>query len=85
MSMGIVYSNGALTTANGAVNWGHHTYEINIMSKDTNNWIEVRLNGGPHSIWIPPKDTHNYTTIRGDYTSAQVITAASTVAIFALG
>ena len=85
MSMGIVYSNGALTTADGEVNFGHHTYEVNIISKNTNHWIEVKLNGGPRSVWIPPKDTHNYTTIRGDYTKVQVMTAASTVAIFALG
>ena len=87
MSMAIVYSNGALTDADGEVSWNHHTYEVNIAAKDTNHWIEVRLNGGPWSIWIPPEDnqSHAYVTIRGDYTKMQIITAASTVSVFAIG
>lgn len=83
----IVYSNGSLQDTDGEVSINHHTYCLYIANVDTNHWIEVLLNGGPHSVWIPDAQnhTHNYVKIPGDYTKIQVITASSTVAVYAIG
>lgn len=86
MSMGVIYSNGALTDATGEVEFNGHTTGLYIISKDTNHWVEVKLNGGPHSVWIPDANghQHGYVHIPGDYTRIQVMTASSTVAVYAV-
>lgn len=85
--MGIIYSNGSLQDTDGVVTFIGHTTDLYIANVDTNHWIEVRLNGGPHSVWIPDTNSHQhgYVHIPGDYTKVQVITASSTVAIYAIG
>lgn len=86
MSMGVIYSNGALTDSAGEVEFNGHTTELYIANKDTNAWVEVKLNGGPHSVWIPDGNghQHGYTRIPGDYTRIQVMTAGATVAVYAI-
>ena len=86
MSMGIVYSNGALADTDGEVTLPSHTSAIYIANKDTSNWIEVKLNGGPHSVWIPDSNghEHGYVVVPGDYTKIEVVTASSTVAVYAV-
>lgn len=82
----IVYSNTSLTAADGEQTISHHTRALYIANVDTNNWIEVKLNG-KHSVMIPDANghVHNYVEIPGDYNTIEVITAASTVAVFAVG
>lgn len=82
----IVYSNTSLTDADGVQTINHHTRELYIANVDTNNWIEVKLNG-KHSVMIPDANghVHNYVEIPGDYNTIEVITASSTVAVFAVG
>lgn len=82
----IVYSNTALSDSDGVQNITHHTYGIYIVNLDTNNWIEVKLNG-KHSIMIPDANghIHNYVHVPGDYNSIEVVTASSTIAVYAIG
>lgn len=83
----IVYTNGNLTTGDGEVSVGQHTSEVYIANFDTASWVQVKLNGGPHSVWVPPAPAsgHTYMCIPGDYTKLQVVTAASAVRVFAIG
>lgn len=86
MSMGVVYSNGSLQDTDGEVEFNAHTNGLYVANVDTNHWIEVKLNGGPHSVWIPDGNNHQhcYVHIPGDYTRIQVMTASSTVAVYAV-
>lgn len=86
MSMGIIYSNGSLQDSDGEVQLPGHTSAVYISNVDTNHWVEVRLNGGPHSVWIPDANNHNhnYVCVPGDYTKIEVVTASSTVAVYAV-
>ena len=82
----IVFS-GEFTDGDGEVSIGQHTYAIYVGAKETNHWIELKLNGGPHIVWIPDDQshTHKYIHIPGDYTSFEVLTASSTIALYAIG
>jgi hypothetical protein len=88
MSYGsVVYSNGSLQDTDGEISFSHHTYCLYIANVDTNHWIEVKLNGGPWSVWVPEGNNHQhgYIKIPGDYTKIQVMTASSTVSVYAIG
>jgi hypothetical protein len=78
----LVYSNKNLVTADGVVNIGHHTSELYIYNKGASD-VDVKLNG-QYTVLLPAESTE-YIEIDGDYTTIQVITAASAVAVFALG
>lgn len=78
----LVYSNKNLVTADGVVNIGHHTSELYIYNKGVAD-VDVKLNG-QYTVLLPAESTE-YIEIDGDYTTIQVITAASAVAVFALG
>lgn len=82
----IVYSNTALSDSDGVQSITHHTYGIYIVNIDTNNWVEVKLNG-KHSVMIPDANghIHNYVHIPGDYNSIEVVTASSTIGVYAIG
>lgn len=86
MNSSLVYSNTAVTSANGEISVGHHTDGIYIMNLDNADNATVLLNG-KYNVLI--HHTHNqsgiYTFIPGDYTKFQVITAAVTLAVFAVG
>lgn len=81
----IVYSDTGLATADGETNITHHTYSIHMLSL-SNNDIEVKLNG-KHSVILPASNDHGhaYVVVPGDYNTIEVVTAASTVAVFAVG
>jgi hypothetical protein len=81
----IVYSNTALVTADGEVDIAHHTYSIHMLA-NSNNDVEVKLNG-KHLVMIPAKNDHGhaYVIVPGDYNTIEVITAASEIAVFAVG
>jgi len=81
----IVFSNTALATGDGETAISHHTYSIHMLSL-SNNDIEVKLNG-KHSVVLPAKNDHGhaYVVVPGDYNTVEVITAASQVAVYAIG
>lgn len=87
MITGHVVFSGAIADSAGEVSIGQHTYGIYASVKEGADWVTVRLNGGPHEVLLPPPGTdHNcYTFIPGDYTLFQVMTASSTVAMYAIG
>lgn len=83
----LVYSNTAITSASGVVNFGHHTSAVFILNLDATNDAVIKLNNQyllniPHT---PNQATRAYVKIPGDYTEMQVITANITVSVFAIG
>jgi hypothetical protein len=78
----LVYSNNNLVTADGAVNFGQHTGVVYVHNKGASD-VDVKLNGR-YTILIPADNT-GYIEIGGDYTTIEVVTAASAIAVFALG
>jgi hypothetical protein len=86
MNSSLVYSNTAVTSADGEVSINHHTDGIYIMNLDGSTNATVLLNG-KYNILI--HHSHNqsatYTFIPGDYTKFQVITAAVTLSVYAVG
>jgi hypothetical protein len=78
----LVYSNKNLVTADGVVNIGQHTSELYVYNKGATD-VDIKLNG-QYTILLPAESTE-YIEIDGDYTTIQVITASSAVAVFALG
>ena len=81
----IVYSNIALATADGEVDIAHHTYSIHMLA-GSNHDVEVKLNG-KHSVLLPANNDHGhgYVVVPGDYNTIEVVTASSTVAVYAIG
>ena len=81
----IVYSDTSLATADGETNITHHTYSIHMLAL-SNNDVEVKLNG-KHSVILPAANDHghDYVTVPGDYNTIEVVTATSTIAVFAVG
>lgn len=78
----LVYSNKNLVTADGEVNIGLHTSELYVYNKGASD-VDIKINGF-YTILIPAESTE-YVAISGDYTTIQVVTASSAVAVFALG
>lgn len=78
----IVYSDTGLATADGETSITHHTYSIHMVATSSSD-VEVKLNG-KHSV-ILPGNGGNYVVVPGDYNTIEVVTAASTVAVFAVG
>jgi hypothetical protein len=74
----LVYSNKNLVTADGAVSIGQHTSEIYVYNKGASD-VDIKLNG-LYTVLIPAESTEYV-----DYTSIEVVTAASAVSVFALG
>jgi hypothetical protein len=84
MSYGsIVYSDIAVTSANGTVSTNSHTHFINFYNTDASTNAVVKLNGGPREVLIPAGK--NYVEIKGDYTSFEILTAGVTLSVFAIG
>lgn len=81
----IVFSNTALTTGDGETEISHHTYSIHMLCA-VNNDVEVKLNG-KHSVLLPARNDHGhaYVVVPGDYNTIEVVTAASEIAVFAVG
>ena len=78
----LVYSNKNLVTADGAVNIGQHTSKLCVYNKGASDF-DIKLNG--HDTILLPAESTEYIEIDGDYTTIQVVTASSAVAVFALG
>jgi hypothetical protein len=78
----LVYSNKNLVTADGAVSIGQHTSAVYAYNKGASD-VDIKLNGR-YTVLLPAESTE-YIEIAGDYTTIEVITAASAIAVFALG
>lgn len=83
----IVYTNTAVTSLSGEVSLNHHTSAIYFVNRDYNDWVTIKLDGGPHQIVLPDANSHAhlYVKIPGDYVKFQVMTPGATVAVFAVG
>lgn len=83
----LVYSSISLTPADGVVSIGQHTYAIFVCNLDKDEDTTVRLNG-KYNIFlshVPNGAVHQYEKIPGDYTTIQVLTANTSIAIYAVG
>jgi cell division protein FtsL len=78
----LVYSNKNLVTADGVVNISYHTSQVYVYNKGVAD-VDIKLNG-QYTVLIPAESTE-YIAIDGDYTTIEVVTAASAVAVYALG
>jgi hypothetical protein len=78
----LVYSNTNIVTADGVVNIGQHTGAIYVYNKGAGD-VTIKLNER-YSVLIPAESTE-YVEVQGDYTTIEVVTSASAVAVFALG
>jgi hypothetical protein len=78
---------GEYSDTDQVVSISQHTSALYVAAKDTTSWIELKLNGGPHVVWVPPSatDTSTYMCIPGDYVSFEVLTAGSKVVVYAVG
>ena len=81
----LVFSMPDVTSANGVVSIGQHTSQIAFMNQGT-EFCEVKLNG-KYTIKIGhgQQEAHFYNTIDGDYTTFEVLTANTTLSMYALG
>lgn len=87
MASHIVYSNTAVNSTANVVNIAQHTDAIYFLNKDYNGFVEIKLNGGPHTVVLPDINGHfhGYVVVPGDYTSFQILTAGANVAVYAVG
>lgn len=85
---GVVFSNTAATSASGTsgvVSLNTHTSCIYFYNTHATTAATVKLNGGPHEVVIPAKDSGGgYVEIKGDYTKFQIMTASVTLAVYAV-
>jgi hypothetical protein len=82
----IVYTNSNLTDQDGEELLGQHTSALYVINNDGSGWVELRLNGGPHSVWVPPVgDSPSYTCVPGDHPRIQVMTPDGSLRVFAIG
>lgn len=85
---GIVYSDTAATSASGTsgvVSLNTHTSCIHFYNTHATTNATVKLNGGPHQVVIPAKDSGGgYVEIEGDYTKFQIMTASVTLSVYAV-
>lgn len=84
MTSGQVVFSGEYSTSDGEVLIRQHTHGLYLCAKDAGGWVEVKLNGGPHSVFLG-NTFNNYTFVPGDYTKFEVVTAGSTVVMYAIG
>lgn len=83
----LVYSNTGLTPANNTVSISHHTYAIYLLNISSTDDSTVLLND-KYSIFLPHspnQSSPSYVEVPGDYTTIKVLTANTTVAIYAIG
>lgn len=79
----IVYSDIAVTSADGEISTNSHTHTIYFWNQHASTNATVKLNG-KHQVVIPAASNF-YIEIKGDYTKFEVITASVTLSVFAIG
>lgn len=83
----LVYSNTAIASTDGEINFAHHTRAVYLLNTNSATNATIKLNGKytvlvPHT---PVQATGKYTCIPGDYTTVEVLTESVSVAVFAVG
>lgn len=83
----LVYSDTAITSADGEISIGRHTSSIKFYNASTTTDATIKINGGPLSVLIPSTSEGNagYVELYGDYTKFEVVTAGVTIAAMAFG
>lgn len=83
----LVYSDTAVTSADGEVSIGRHTSSIKFYNSSTTTDAVIKINGGPLSVLIPSTSAGNagYVELYGDYTKFEIITSDVTIAVMAFG
>lgn len=83
----LVYSDTAVTSADGEVSVGRHTSSIKFYNGSNATDAVVEVNGGPLRVLIPSTAEGNagYVELYGDYTKYQVITSGVTISVMAFG
>lgn len=81
----MVFSMPNVTSVDGVVNIGRHTSQIAFMNQGS-DFVEIKLNGR-YTIKIGhgQQEAHFYNVIDGDYVNFEVLTANSTLSVYALG
>jgi hypothetical protein len=83
----LVYSNTLITPADGVVSIGQHTSAVYVVNLSKNHDTTIKLNG-KYNIFlshVPNGVVHQYEKIPGDYTTVEVLTANTSIAIYAVG
>lgn len=83
----LVYSNTGLTSVNSVVSIEHHTSCIYLMNISDSTDSTVKLNG-KYQVYVhhtPNQSSSRYIEIPGDYTTIEVLTANTTIAVYAVG
>ena len=83
----LVYTNTALDSTDGVVNFNHHTYGVYMLNKSTSTAATIKLNGF-YEIYL--HHMHNqsgsaYVFVPGDYTTIECVTADVSIAVYAVG
>jgi hypothetical protein len=83
----LVYSNTSINPTHGVVNIGHHTSAIYVVNLNKDDDTTIRLNGIYNILLshVPNGAVHQYEKVPGDYTTIQVLTANTSIAIYAVG
>lgn len=83
----LVYSDILITPADGVVNIGQHTSAIYVVNLNKDDDTTIRLNG-KYQVFlshVPNGTVHKYEEIPGDYTTIEVLTANTSIAMYAIG
>lgn len=81
----MVFSMTDVTSADGVVNIGRHTSQIGFMNQSL-DFADIKLNGRyTVKIGHGQQEAHFYNVFDGDYTTFQVLTANTTISVYALG
>ena len=81
----LVFSMPDVTSADGVINIGHHTSQIAFMNQGA-DFAEVKINGKfIIKIGHGQVEAHFYNIIDGDYTTFEILTADTTISMYALG
>lgn len=80
----LIYSDTDVTSAAGVVSIGRHTDLVSFLNTHATIGAEVKLNGGPHTVLIPPGFV-GYTEVHGDFVKFEIMTADVTLAVMVFG
>lgn len=81
----MVFSMPNVTSADGVVSIGRHTSQIAFMNQSL-DFADIKLNGKfTVKIGHGQTEAHFYNVIDGDYVTFEILTANTTISVYALG
>jgi hypothetical protein len=83
----LVYSNTSINSTHGVVSIGQHTSAVYVVNLNKNDNLTIKLNE-KYNVFlshVPNGAVHQYEKIPGDYTTIEVLTANTSIAIYAVG